>query len=263
MSTPSAPSPVVLLPGAGGTMRDVSVFKSSPLDRIEAIHYPGWRRYLADDFSAERLIAELSSDIERLLPTGPIRIVGISIGGHFGYAVALRLLAAGRTVSGFCAIDSFMIASDAPRSDWKGRALKQGVDLLREGRFSDFAQFARSKFWRAGLRLAPSLFTRLAASPKASTLLTLDPILEAEFSMRLLLKETAPFVAALDSQPVALDAPAVLIRTRPTASDDVAWQHRCPTMKVYEIPGQHHNLFEPPYIGTLHEVFMDATRDWH
>ncbi len=244
-------------------MLDVSVFKASPLDRIEPIHYPGWRRYSADDFSAERLVSELAAQIESLVNGGPIRIVGYSLGGHLGYAVALRLIEAGRTVSGFCAIDSFMIASDAPGSDWKGRALRQGAELLKARRFGEFARFVRSKFWRAGLRLAPSLFNRLAASSKTSMISTLDPIFESEFSMRLLLKETAPFVASLDSKPVALHAPAVLIRTRSTADDDLAWQQRCPAIRIFEIPGQHHNLFESQHIGKLHDVFVAATRDWH
>ena len=57
------------------------------------IGYPGWKRYVADGFSAEVLVADLVTQIATKVPQGPIRIVSVSIGGHFGYAAALRLQA--------------------------------------------------------------------------------------------------------------------------------------------------------------------------
>ena len=63
------------------------------------------------------------------MPRGPNRIVGNSIGGHFGYAVALHLQAAGREIAGFCAIDSFMITSSEPSAGRQRRALVNAVDL--------------------------------------------------------------------------------------------------------------------------------------
>ena len=199
-----------------------------------------------DDFSAEVLIAELAAEIATRVPRGPIRIVGISIGGHFGYAAALQLQAIGREIAGFCVIDTFMIASSEPSAGWKGRHLKQGLELLRKRRIGEFILFVRSLFWRALFRLArgwlPSLLRRFASSGRLPSVSALDPLFERELSMRLLIREVAPWIASLDRDPVALEAPTVLLRTRRTASDDAAWQRRCPGIKVMEIPGDHHNV---------------------
>jgi thioesterase domain-containing protein len=261
-------TPVVFLSGAGGGAPDFDVFRASveDLTRFEVIGYPGWKRYIEKDFSAEVLIADLAAQIAATVPQGPIRIIGLSIGGHFGYAAALRLQAMGREIAGFCAIDTFMIASSKPSAGWKGRALAQGFELLRGRRFAELARFVRSKLWRALVRLAgsrlPGLLQGFSSSSRLPTASTFDPIFEGELSMRLLIQEAAPWIASLDREPTALEAPAILLRTKPTASDDAAWRRRCPNIKIFEIPGQHHTLFEAENIGSLREAFVNATRDW-
>ena len=127
-------SPVIFLSGAGGGAPDLNVFRQHPDDTtsFEVISYPGWKRYVADGFSAQVLIADLTEKIAARVPQGPIRIVGLSIGGHFGYAAALRLQSMGREIAGFCAIDTFMIASanrKANDTDWTLR--HPCSDLLR------------------------------------------------------------------------------------------------------------------------------------
>jgi thioesterase domain-containing protein len=257
---------VIYLPGSGGGTVDFSAFRTGAddLTRFESIGYPDWRRCVANDFSPQGLIAELVSEIVRRVPQGPIRIIGLSLGGHFGYAAALRLQAMGREIGGLCAIDSFMIVSAQPTTGWKGRALAEGLELLRGRRFSDFIRFLKSKFWRALLRLfgsrLPDLLRKVSSAGRAP--LVSDPIFEGELSMRLLIRAVAPWVASLDREPVALKAPAALLRTRLTASDDPAWRRRCPDIEILEITGQHHNLFEPENIGSLRDAFITATLDW-
>ena len=149
-------SPIIVLPGAGRESVDLTVFTDDPGDvaRFRTIDYPGWRRYSETDFSAEAFIADLASQIASIVPQAPIRILGISIGGHFGYAAALHLQAIGREIAGFCAIDTFMVSSSAPRAGWKGRAAALGLRLLRERRINDLSTFLRSRLLRACLRLA-------------------------------------------------------------------------------------------------------------
>jgi thioesterase domain-containing protein len=257
-----------VLPGAGGGAPDPALFTAGSDDesRVQAIGYPDWQRYVADDFSAEMLIADLAAQIVSKVPEGPIQIVGISIGGHFGYAVALRLQAAGRQIAGFCAIDSFMIVSAAPSAGWQRRALDQALELWGRRSFGDLARFLRSLFWRALLRLAhgrlPSLLLRLTSGDRLPSVSALDPIFEKELSMRLLIRATAPWVSALDREPIPLRAPALLIRTRLTASDDSAWRRRCPEIEILEIPGQHRTLFAPDNIGPLRAAFIAGTSKW-
>jgi hypothetical protein len=263
-----SPPPIIFLSGAGGGAPDLGVFREGVEDvtRVEVIGYPGWKRYVAHDFSAEVLIAELAARIVTKVPHGPIRIIGLSIGGHFGYAIGLHLQAMGREISGVCAIDSFMIASSEPSAGWKGRALVQGVELILQRRIGDFARFLRSKFWRALVRLAggrlSGLLRGFASSRWLPSVLTFDPMFEEELSMRLLVREVAPWLVSLDREPVALKAPAVLLRTPLTASDDPAWRRRCPNMEIVEIPGLHHTLFELENVGSLREAFFAATRGW-
>lgn len=261
-------STVIFLPGAGGGAPDLNVFRAGADDttRFEVIGYPGWKRYVANGFSAETLITDLAAQIATKVPHGPIRIVGLSIGGHLGYAAALRLQSMGREVAGFCAIDTFMIASSKASAGWKGRAFAQGLELLRGRRFGEFTRFLRSKFWRALFKLAgnrlPRLLQRFSSSSRRLSVSRVDPLFEEELSMRLLIREVAPWIASLDREPVGLEAPAILLRTDVTASDDPAWRRRCPNIEIFEIPGQHHALFEAENIGSLREAFLTATGCW-
>jgi thioesterase domain-containing protein len=268
MSGMVSSSPVIFLSGAGGGAPDFDVFRDGACDTtcFEVIGYPGWRRYIAGGLSAEVLIADLAAQVVAKVPQGPIRIVGLSIGGHLGYATGLHLQAMGREIAGLCAIDSFMFASSGPVTGWKGRALEQGFELLRKRRIGEFARFLRSKFWRATLRLAggrlPDLLERFSSSSWLPSISNIDPSFEAELSMRLLIRETAPWLASLDREPVALAAPATLLRTALTAGDDAAWRRRCPRLEIFEIEGQHHTLFEPENVGSLREAFITGTRGW-
>jgi len=255
---------VFLLPGAGGEALDPILFTAGPRDltAIARINYPGWARCIEEGFSADVLIADLAAQIAAKVPHGPIRIVGFSIGGHFGYAAALRLQENGRKIAGFCAIDTFMMGSAPPSAGVGRRALARGFSLLREYR----SLVVNRCFWRVLLKMPggrlPSLLRGLAPSGRLPRILAFDPSFEQELSMRLLIRATGPWIATLDRDPVALAAPAIFLRTRRNARDDAAWRRRCPGIEVIEIPGQHETLFEPENVGLLRERFIAATNDW-
>ena len=257
------PQRFIYLPGGGGGGdRDLEAFAAGMgyAVHFDTINYPGWQRYVQEDFSAENLIEELTAEITKRVPVGPLQIMGLSVGGHFGYAVGLRLQQMGREVALFCAIDSFMITSARPSTGWRKRAFSDAFDLLRTGRLRDLATLIRSRVWRALLRLAGG---RLATILRGSggTLPAIfrgDALAEQELSMRLLLREVAPWVAKLDRQPVSLNSPSILLRTRASASHDAAWKLRCPNLKIREVPGKHLTLFEPDNIGVLREAFQSA-----
>ncbi len=252
----------IFLAGAGGGgEQDIAAFQAGLEEPVEVrmLSYPGWRRYVARDFSAEVFLEELTAQIAEMAPAGPIHIMGSSIGGHLGYAAALRLEQEGREVACLCAIDSFMIRSALPSSGWQSRAASEGLALLRQGRWSDLAAFARSKFWRALLRLAggrlPAMLRLLARSGWFSRLLAADKLAEQELSMRLMLRVVAPWIASLDRQPVPTAIPTLLLRTRRTGSDDPAWRRRCSRLRISEVPGEHLTLFAPQNIGALRKAF--------
>lgn len=253
----------IYLPGAaGGGERDLAAFASG-LDysiHFETIRYPGWRRYVQDDFSAEALIAELTAEVVSRAPTGTIRLMGMSLGGHLGYAVALRLQELGREIAVFCVIDSFMVSSSEASTGWQRRAISDALDLLRKGRFADFAILIRSKAWRALMRLAGG---RLAGALRAfskcgAPLFRGDGVAEQELSMRLLLRQVAPRIAEFDRIAAPMTAPTILLRTQASSGHDPAWRVRCPHIEIRQVPGKHLTLFEPENIGGLRDAFVEA-----
>lgn len=255
------PSTFLYLPGGGGGgEHDMAAFAAGlpfPV-RFETIQYPGWQRYVEDGFSAEALVAELTAEAVKRVPAGPVRIIGLSLGGHLGYAMALRLQQMGREVALFCAIDSFMVASSQPSSGWQRRAVADALDLLKRGRFKELARLARSKAWRALLRLAGGRLRRLSSSGRLPAIFTADAVAEQELSMRLLLREVAPWLGELDRDPKPLAVPAILLRTAASAQFDEAWTRRCPHIAIREVPGKHLTLFEPENLGGLREAFEAA-----
>ena len=257
----TARSTVVYLPGAGGLSPDLSVLREGPDDTTDfvVLSYPGWQRYSAADFTPRALVSELTDAAEAAVPTGAVELLGMSIGGHFCYAIALELLSRGRQVAGVCLIDSFMVHSSGPRAGWVRRAVADSVDLLRRGRFGDFLRQLLAKVYRAGLRVMGSALAPLLRGRGQGIA---DPVLEAEISMRLLLRATAPWLAALDRDPLALDVPVALLRTPLTAGDDPAWRRRCPRIRIREVQGGHQTLFEPEFVEDLRSAFHAARRDW-
>jgi thioesterase domain-containing protein len=261
-------SPVVVLAGAGGAAPNFEGFRTRLHQglRFELVSYPGWQQHVAKDFSAEDLITYLTENIITKVPDGSIRIVGMSLGGHLAYAAALRLKELGREIGGVCAIDSFMFTSLAPSPRWKGRAISDGLALLRNRQFGKFVHFLRSKMLRAILRLMGEglpLFVRHFAPSGGKS--SVDPdagFLQYELTMRLLIQKTAPWIAALDRNPAPLMAPAALLRTRDAAGDDAAWRRRCPCIRIVEIPGQHQTFFNAENIEALRQAFYSATSDW-
>jgi thioesterase domain-containing protein len=254
-------STVVYLPGAGGAAPDLSVLRAGPDDATQfvALRYPGWKRYVEADFSPQALIRELADDAEGHIPAGPIELLGMSIGGHFCYALALELRARGRQVAGVCLIDSFMVRDAGLRAGWVRRAVQDLLEPLRRGSVREFLRHLAAKFYRAFLRLAGA---RLAGLLRQRSGGIRDPLLESEVSMRLLLRETAPWLGRLDLDPVPLNGPVALLRTPLTGGDDAAWRRRCPDIRILEVQGGHQTLFEPEFVAGLRAAFNAARRDW-
>jgi len=273
-------SPVIVLPGAGNTGLDLSMF-AAPSDAIcsTTISYPGWQRFVEKGFSVEVLVSELSSQIATIVPQGPIRILGFSMGGHFGYAAALQLQARGREIAGFCAIDSFIIPPSVRRAPAQNgyRILARGLSLMRGGRFGDLSRSARLRVCRAMIRSAgdrlPSLLHSAAPLGRLAAIFGYDQLFAKEISEQLLIHHAQPWIESLDIEPIALKAPAILLRTQGIRGDDRAWRRRCPDMEIFEIPGDHRTItevlensrkpettFAPNNIGAIRESFLSTMR---
>ncbi|HLH96182.1 MAG TPA: alpha/beta fold hydrolase [Xanthobacteraceae bacterium] len=260
--------PIIVVPGAGGEELDPAIFATDAAEppQIRTLRYPGWRRYVGDGFAGETLIADLAAQAIEMVPDGPIYIVGYSIGGHFGYALAQHLQAAGRDVQGFCAIDSFMINPALPDPQWKRRVRARSVQLLRDGRIREFARFLQSLLLGTIIRMMGGQISRrlrsLAASRGLRAFLNAVPSLESEIDMRLLIRSTAPWLASLDQKAAPLKVPASLIRGRLSTSREAAWKRRCPDIEILETSGHHFDLFDADNIKSFRAAFRSATQDW-
>ncbi|MET4391707.1 thioesterase domain-containing protein [Bradyrhizobium sp. F1.4.3] len=258
----------VFLPGSGGGFPDVTQLKVAPDDDtpFEKINYPGWKRYVDPKFRPELLVTELAAEIGSRVPSGPLRIVGISMGGHFGYLIALYLQAQGREIEGLCAIDSFIVTTAAPTPGWKSRALAEFLETLKGRRFDDLHIMCRSKLWRAALRgvgdMLPTLLRKAYGQDWLVRALELDPILKRELDIRMMARECAPWLAKIDEEPVPLSTQTALLRTRSHMASDAMWRARCPNLAVYEVEGSHETLFEAENVGCLRDAFVRASRDW-
>jgi thioesterase domain-containing protein len=264
-----ASSPTLVLTGAGGGSVDPALFRTNAVGEVsgvETIVYPGWRRYTEIGFSAEGLVEDLAAQMAARVTEGPIRLIGMSLGAHLAYAVALKLQASGRQIGGFCAVDPFMGSTASPSAGWKTRAVKNGASLLRDRSLDDFGRFVRARCWRASLRPPRGrlavVIRRITSSGRLPWVLAVDPIFEQELSMRLLIQAVNPWAASLDRKPVALEAPAGLLRISSNVAADAVWRRRCPRIRVVEIPGDHDALWRAETASSIRETFIAATQDW-
>lgn len=257
--------PLVVLPGARGHAPDCTPFCAAPsdLDRVVTLHYPAWRAQIEGGLTAEALAEALVAEIMDHVPKEPVVLLGVSIGGHFAYAAALRLESLGHPVAGLCIIDSGTITT-ARSAGWKARLASHAADLLRRGRPGALALHARRLAWRGLFRLAgddlPSFARRHTTALERIS--RIDPAFAEELGMRLLIRITAAWMPSLDSHAPRLSAPAALLRTETNSANDALWRKRCPELRIIDLPGNHETLFESENAPALRSAFLTATAQW-
>jgi len=257
---------IAVFSGAGGGVPDLRAFLAAPaaVSRFVPVVYPGWRRYTDDGFTAEALIRDLANEIAGWRER--VAILGVSLGGHIGYAVALQLQNLGIEVVGLCAIDSFVFSSAAVRPGSTGRHVARLRALARRGSLGSLWLLARSLFWRALIRMAGGQVvpwvSRWRNKSWFKAVLAVDPLFQRELSMRLLLRAMTSWLAHLDHDPRPLVAPAAHLRTARPTDDDRAWRVRCPNIEIVGIPGNHDSLLDPENFDAMRQAFALATRSW-
>ncbi|MDT2021269.1 thioesterase domain-containing protein [Methylocella sp. CPCC 101449] len=257
--------PIIVLPGASGHAPDGALFSADAADRdrVVALRYPPWQNHVDAGLSGEALVETLTAEILRRAPQMPVVLVGVSIGGHFAHATALRLESLGHGVAGLCIIDAGTITA-ARSAQWKARLTSHALDLLRRGRPGALALHARHLAWRGLFRLAGDGLPALARGHAAPLhrIGMIDPTFAEELSMRLRIRMAATWMGSLDDHPAVLRAPTVLLRTRVTTSADSLWRRRCPDLRIIDIPGNHETLFEPKNAAALRTAFLAASVNW-
>jgi thioesterase domain-containing protein len=259
-----SPCQFIYLPGADNNPQVLAAFARG-LDDYSFLYvgYPGWRRYAARDFTFEQLAHELAIEINERVPSGPIRIVGCSIGGHLGYAAALHLQSMGRKVIALCTIDSYitpqkrLVESNGSR---KPGVLNRVFDLLRAGNLSDLSIFIETRFLRALFRSGGRYLIKAGSYIPRRNHVTDSTLLQYEWSMHLLLQRMRPWSAKVNHSPVALHIPVAALRTSMSAIDDETWRQRCPEITFHEILGFHDDLLTPEFIAGVRDCFANSAQ---
>jgi thioesterase domain-containing protein len=263
--------PVVVLSGAGGGTPSCEPFRAGYGEdaTFAVLTYPDWQRHLDNGFGFGALVDEIVRQMQAHVPDGSIRILGVSLGAHFGYAAAIELQKRGRSVSDFCAVDSFVVhGSGATASPgWVGRALKLWTRLLSEWKFAELSQAMNTRLWRALLKLDRNSLLRVLRSLRKSgimePLIRASPLLAYELNMRLLIQVSHEGLARLDKDPPVLAAPAILLRTVYSAGADDYWRRRFPAIQICEIPGDHDTMFDPKNVPEMSRIFFEAQHRDH
>jgi thioesterase domain-containing protein len=238
-----------------------------PNVRVEAVEYGDWPDWVAPDFDFETLLARLVASIEARAPEGPLLLAGYSIGGHFVYAAAQALRAAGRTVSFVGILDTNLSRARTPRAAVASRpAMRRGevrelATAFRHGHAADaLARFIIRRLisprWAPLLRLVARFrHVRLPGD--------LGFYLHSQLRMTLL----TGLVTAWHQQTTA---PAQLLPTRvvlfraeghpENVPDDHGWREFCADLTIVPVTGDHRSMFDPPHLATLGRRFVDWVR---
>lgn len=105
------PPILFLLPGSAGYGPSFAAFASSmgKIARVVPIRYPALAMILRGPNTVANIAEGAVQQIRRAQPTGPIRLLGHSLGGAVAFEVAERLLAAGRTVKFLGILDTSLL----------------------------------------------------------------------------------------------------------------------------------------------------------
>lgn len=259
LRTPAKDLPVVFsLPGLGGLEDSrLTAFWSPFRDvmSVIAIPYPEWIELAEPDASFAGFVAEIKREIERVQPTGPLRLAGYSIGGYVAYACARAFEEQGRPVECVAILDApAKFSFDMPLSMRLRRRL---------ARLSSFnAREASSKFL-AKFLIGPRMLPRLRSfslNRRVPRRLHLEVLLRRNLRMQLTLRMLTPWWREISEPPVPLPAPSFLFRSEEHLAqerDDLGWRSYFPDLEVVHVEGSHIGMLDPGN-GPLREAFLAA-----
>ena len=215
-------SAVFILPGIDDNPRMWEPLQKAFDGKI--VNYLDWTDLLTATLAD--LAAHVSMQIESLSPSGEIRLVGYSIGGSLGYAVAKALQTAGRPVSCLVVLDARAGIEPMPKSP--GRRLRERFEQLltlasRDGLGSLVAK---------GLTLQPAMPLLRHISRWRDTKLTFSFVsyLHHIITIQLMRRLYWPWWRATVQSGFSLMTPTFLFRSEdhePSESEDLGWRHLC------------------------------------
>lgn len=243
--------PLFLLPGVGKDEPRLVRFRAvcAPHLRIVPIDYGDWPEWIAPGFDLSAIVARIVAAIEAEAPNGPIFLGGFSMGGKIAYAVAIALLAVGRSI-GFLGILDADISRDGVEpvpGVWQ-----RFIEPVRRGQGTERLAAYVSLLLTNPLR--PSQLRLAARFCRARLPGDFGFYLHWHIRRNMLAHLVEAWWAQMAPPRPQLRVPAVLFRSmqpRPNVSEDLGWREICPTVTTVAVGGRHDTMFDPPNLEPL------------
>jgi acyl-coenzyme A synthetase/AMP-(fatty) acid ligase/thioesterase domain-containing protein len=256
---------VFLAPGLNGDEPLLALFRAelAPALRCAVAEYPDWPAMARQGFGFGDLVEAVAAQVEPGAGAGPVRLAGYSFGGHVAFAAAVRLRQRGCDVRSLCLLDTSALGLTTVL---EGAALRaavagQGVlrQSLRERRLEDGIGMVLAETLSRPA-MAP-LLRRLARAGRSPPL-PLRGVFAFRSWLRTLLRAgMLRRWRAAGPPPRLPDVPVTLFRSAqhgPEEPLDLGWAESCPLLRVIEVPGSHHSMFDGDNRRALCARFLEA-----
>jgi len=255
---------VFLLPAVGGDDPRLVKFRAGCRSalRIELVDLGDWSELIEPTFDLPALVSNVAAWIMDRAPSGPLRLVGWSYGGHLAMLVAAALCQAGREVAFLGILDTLSspmsLADLAPQPQpTRMENLRHVPAWIRRGelrtRLADFIV--------ARVVVRPRLLRQAARLRHMWLPFGFSFYLNLRMGLRLRRDMLSAWRRRLEPPPPLPVASIVLFRaedSEPAVPDAVGWRAAYPGISVVEISGGHWTMLDPPNLAPLCQRFTAA-----
>lgn len=241
----------VLLPGLGGDEPILAELRRDLADRLQVatVRYPNWPEMIQPSYKFDDLVDLVYAQIQTVLPTGPIALLGYSFGGLVALGVIDRLRFSNREVAFLGILDTDVAKRRTARPRGVKGILNRASNIparVRNGELLDslarvvahHAQAARPR------KMSSWLVRQLPGGFRFAVDLWTDKHYHADL-VRPWLRGYAPDLSGV---------PVTVFRAEAgnaEALPGLGWERWCQSPKVVPVPGNHRSMLEPPHRQVL------------
>lgn len=246
--------PMFLLPGSVGYGRSLAALAAvlGGTARIVPIRYPDLKAMLAGRASLADMADDAVEQITRKQPSGPVRLLGHSLGGAVAFEVAGRLLASGRTVRFIGILDTSILGE---RSEYR-ETFSRTVQRIRSSQVSA-ARMTCRLLAKVAARFGCEALLARAISHKGN-----NQFNATRFRITIELQEvlrSRAFFRWLDRPKAPLPLTATLFRcARKDMPQHLGWDGLFAGLEVVAIDGGHVDLVMEPHLTRNHPLIQAA-----